>query len=83
MDLPVSRILFALLLARRRGLLLVAAEEDAGYVLVGLELFDEPRNHRLCRNIDVRSDQTGISSTHSPSRIKPPTRQSVIPQSLI
>ena len=62
LDLPVSRRLFVFRLLLTRLGLLVAAEEDAGYVLVGLELFDEPRNHRLWRNQDVGSDQTGISS---------------------
>ena len=56
-DFPVSRRLFALLFARR-GLWVMAAEEDAGDVLVGLELFDEPRNRHLIQRLT--SDQTDM-----------------------
>ena len=58
-DFPVSRRLFALLFARR-GLWVMAAEEDAGDVLVGLELFDEPRNRHLIQRLT--SDQTDTKS---------------------
>ena len=36
----------------------MAAEEDAGDVLVGLELFDEPRNRHLIQRLT--SDQTDM-----------------------
>ena len=56
-DFPVSQRFFALLFARR-GLRIVAAEEDAGDVLVGLELLDEPRNRHLIQRLT--SDQTDV-----------------------